>query len=133
MTVVLVRGCFDLLHVGHIRHLQEARGYGDFLAVSLTTDAAIKREKGDDRPVIDERERMEMLQALDCVSDVSLDGTWHEAMDKWKPLIFAKGSDAKDSVPTELVQYCAKHGITILHTKPNPQTTSWIIDRIRCR
>ena len=130
MSLVLADGIFDLLHVGHIRHLEEARSFGDRLVVGLTMDKVAEREKR--RPVISEHERMEMLLALSCVSNVMLVESGVEALQRLKPQIFCKGHDykLKGLLPAE-VNYCKVHGIDIRFTKPNPQTTTSIIERIK--
>ena len=65
--IVFTNGCFDLLHVGHIRYLQEARRMGDLLVVGINTDDSVRRLKGPSRPVQPERDRAEILAALECV------------------------------------------------------------------
>src|SRR5205085_10183969 len=62
-TVVWTNGCFDLLHVGHVRGLQEARGLGDVLVVGVNSDASVRRLKGPGRPIVPEAERAELLAA----------------------------------------------------------------------
>src|SRR5689334_23800672 len=73
-TVVWTNGCFDLLHVGHVRGLQEARGLGDVLVVGVNSDASVRRLKGPGRPVVPEAERAEVLAALACVDRVLVFG-----------------------------------------------------------
>lgn len=68
----LVMGCFDLLHEGHLRFLQEARSRCDHLVVGLATDDAVKRVKGKNRPIVDEVARKQMLTALRCIDEVRL-------------------------------------------------------------
>ena len=68
----LVMGCFDLLHEGHLRFLQEARSRCYYLVVGLATDGAVRRVKGDNRPIVDEAARKQMLTALRCVDEVRL-------------------------------------------------------------
>ena len=68
----LVMGCFDLLHEGHLRFLQEARSRCHYLVVGLATDGAVRRVKGDNRPIVDEVARKQMLTALRCVDEVRL-------------------------------------------------------------
>src|SRR6267142_1132057 len=68
--IVLANGCFDLLHVGHIRYLEEARRLGDVLFVGLNSDAAVARLKGRGRPLMPAEERAEMLGALRAVDHV---------------------------------------------------------------
>jgi len=128
---VLCNGVFDLLHIAHVRHLEEARQQGDALIVAVTEDSTVG--KGNGRPVIPLMERMEMLRALRCVSAVSHCRDSIDALKSWKPHVFCKGYDyvAKGLLPEE-VKFCAENGILIYHTKPNPQTTSGIIERIRC-
>lgn len=127
--VVLANGCFDILHVAHLRHLEEARRMGDLLVVGLTMDAHVGKEG---RPIIQQNERMELLRGLRCVSAVMLCRNSLEALKVWQPAVFVKGADyiEKGLLPEEIA-YCKENGIQIRHTKPNPQTTSKLIDRIR--
>src|SRR5579862_2976328 len=71
-TVVWTNGCFDLLHVGHIRSLQAARAFGDVLVVGVNSDESVRRLKGPRRPIVPALERIEVLAALECVSHVVL-------------------------------------------------------------
>ena len=66
--VVFTNGCFDILHKGHVTYLQKARMLGDMLVVGINSDASVRRLKGPDRPVNNERDRAFVLGALDCVS-----------------------------------------------------------------
>ncbi|MCM2281817.1 MAG: D-glycero-beta-D-manno-heptose 1-phosphate adenylyltransferase [Bdellovibrionaceae bacterium] len=97
--VVFTNGCFDILHVGHIRYLQEAKALGDLLVVGLNTDASVKKLKGSNRPVQDENSRAEIMAALGCVDAVTLFGeeTPKELIEKVKPDILVKGGDYKIS------------------------------------
>ncbi len=70
--LVFTNGCFDILHVGHVRYLQAARALGDALLVAINSDAAVRALKGDSRPVMNEGERAEMLAALSSVSYVTV-------------------------------------------------------------
>src|SRR5256712_10004020 len=70
--LVATNGCFDLLHVGHVRYLQAARALGDFLAVGLNGDRSVRELKGSGRPITTERDRAEVLAALQCVDLVSI-------------------------------------------------------------
>lgn len=65
--IVFTNGCFDILHVGHVRYLRKAKGLGDTLVVGLNTDRSVKRIKGQKRPIVPEKERAEVLSALECV------------------------------------------------------------------
>jgi D-beta-D-heptose 7-phosphate kinase/D-beta-D-heptose 1-phosphate adenosyltransferase len=70
--LVFTNGCFDILHVGHVRYLQAARALGDALLVAINSDAAVRELKGESRPVLNEAERAEMLAALGAVSYVTI-------------------------------------------------------------
>jgi rfaE bifunctional protein nucleotidyltransferase chain/domain len=71
-TVVATNGCFDLLHVGHLRYLTEARGFGDFLWVGLNGDASVRELKGPPRPLVSEADRAELLAAWRIVDAVTI-------------------------------------------------------------
>src|SRR6202049_1594809 len=69
-TIVFTNGCFDILHVGHVRYLAAAKRLGDILVVGLNSDASVRELKGVGRPVVSEQERAELLAALECVDAV---------------------------------------------------------------
>src|SRR5438034_2938021 len=69
---VFPNGCFDLLHLGHVRYLQEARALGDFLILGLNNDTGVQRLKGAGRPLVPEQERAEILAALTCIDYVTI-------------------------------------------------------------
>jgi FAD synthetase len=71
-TIVLIGGCFDILHIGHVRFLSEAKKMGDCLVVLLESDEKVKKLKGENRPVFIQKERAEMLSALESVDLVVL-------------------------------------------------------------
>lgn len=128
MRVVLCNGVFDLLHVAHIRHLQEAATLGGRLVVAITRDAHIGKPG---RPIVPEHERLELIRALRCVHEAQLCKDSIEALKYWKPQVFCKGNDyRKKGLLDEEISYCARHGIEIVHTRHNPQTTTGIIERI---
>ncbi len=101
--IVLCHGCFDLLHVGHIRHLQEARALGDKLVVSITSDQHVN--KGIGRPFFTVAERVEALKALECVDDVIISdsGTAIETIGTIKPAVYVKGIDY-EGPPSKFLQ-----------------------------
>lgn len=96
-TVVLAHGVFDVLHLGHKRHLEEARSLGHRLVVSITPDHLVN--KGHGRPVFTAEQRKEMLLALDCVDDVIVCGgpTARSSIEQIKPAVYVKGIDYLDS------------------------------------
>lgn len=96
-TVVLAHGCFDLLHMGHVRHLQEARGHGTMLIVTITPDRFVN--KGPNRPVFTETLRMEMLASLAFVDYVAINTgpTAEPAIEVIRPAVYVKGQDYIDA------------------------------------
>ncbi len=93
--VVFTNGCFDLLHVGHVRSLEQARSVGDRLVVGVNRDASVRRLKGPSRPIVAERQRAELLAALACVDWVVLFGeaTPLALIRSLRPDVLAKGGD----------------------------------------
>lgn len=93
--VVFTNGCFDLLHVGHVRSLEQARRLGDRLVVAVNGDASVRRLKGEGRPLVPARERMEVLAALACVDWVIpfRGATPLAAIRALRPDVLAKGGD----------------------------------------
>jgi rfaE bifunctional protein nucleotidyltransferase chain/domain len=113
--VVLANGVFDVLHYGHLVHLQQARAMGDRLIVSVTRDKHVN--KGFGRPVFGEQKRAAMLKALRCVSGVVFSDGAIDALEQVKPDIFVKGIEYKGNLrmkPTE--RYCREHGIKVQFT-----------------
>lgn len=93
--LVFTNGCFDLLHVGHVRYLQAARALGDALAVALNGDASVRALKGLGRPLNSERDRAEVLAALECVDFVTIfpDERVTALVREVRPHVYAKGGD----------------------------------------
>jgi D-beta-D-heptose 7-phosphate kinase/D-beta-D-heptose 1-phosphate adenosyltransferase len=95
LRVVFTNGCFDLLHVGHVRSLEEARSHGDRLIVAVNSDASVRRLKGATRPLVPARQRMEVLAALACVDWVVpfREPTPRALIEALRPDVLAKGGD----------------------------------------
>lgn len=93
--VVFTNGCFDLLHPGHVRYLQQARALGDALIVALNSDRSVRELKGDKRPILTEAERSEVMAALACVDFVTVfdESTPREIISALLPDILVKGGD----------------------------------------
>jgi D-glycero-beta-D-manno-heptose 1-phosphate adenylyltransferase len=93
--VVFTNGCFDLLHLGHVRYLEEARGLGDLLVVGMNSDASVRRLKGPGRPVVQEEQRAEVLAALTAVDFVVIFGEPDPArvIQAVRPDVLVKGGD----------------------------------------
>ena len=92
---VFTNGCFDLLHLGHVRYLQEARSLGDFLVLGLNSDESTRRLKGPGRPLVPEMERAEILAALTSLDYVTIfsEPTASVLVDLLRPALYVKGGD----------------------------------------
>lgn len=104
--IVLANGCFDLLHVGHARYLEDARSRGTHLVVALNSDASVRALKGPGRPRTPLRERAELIAALRCVDFVTSfeELTLEQTLRALRPDVHAKGTDyAPDTVPERAV------------------------------
>ena len=130
--VVFTNGVFDILHVGHLTYLEEARGLGDVLIVGVNSDRSVKTNKGDKRPINPEKNRAEMLLGLKFVDFTVIfdEKTPENLLDLLKPDIHVKGGDYKkeDLPETEIVE---KNGgeVKILSFVDNISTTE-IINKI---
>jgi rfaE bifunctional protein nucleotidyltransferase chain/domain len=135
-VVVFTNGCFDLLHVGHVRLLQEARSLGDVLIVGLNGDDSIRRLKGPGRPILSLPERSETLAALACVDYVtSFDEDTPERMiAALRPDIPCKGGDYAGRSHLAEQRAAASYGarIRILGLTPGRSSTS-IVDEVLAR
>jgi D-beta-D-heptose 7-phosphate kinase / D-beta-D-heptose 1-phosphate adenosyltransferase len=95
LKIVWTNGCFDLLHVGHVRYLREAKKLGDVLVVGINSDDSVRRIKGQNRPIQTEKERAEIISSLEFVDHILLfhESTVERYLQEFKPDIFAKGGD----------------------------------------
>ena len=95
--IVFTNGCFDILHVGHVRYLKKARSLGDWLVVGVNSDASVRKLKGPGRPMNSEKDRMEVLSALKSVDEVLLfsEPTPEKLIRKIRPDVLVKGGDWK--------------------------------------
>ena len=93
--IVFTNGCFDLLHIGHLRYLQSARRQGDRLVVGINSDRSVKKIKGPPRPLLPQAERAEVLAALSCVDYVTIfdEPDPLAVITSLKPDVLIKGSD----------------------------------------
>ena len=93
--LVLTNGCFDLLHAGHVRYLQAARALGDALVVAINGDDSVRALKGEGRPLNTERDRAEVVAALECVDYVVIfpEVRVTRLIEKVRPAIYVKGGD----------------------------------------
>jgi D-beta-D-heptose 7-phosphate kinase/D-beta-D-heptose 1-phosphate adenosyltransferase len=125
-TIVGTGGCFDLLHPGHLALLRQARRLGDALVVCINSDASVRRLKGDDRPVVGERERAALLNALDSVDAVLVfdDDTPTRVLSELRPDIWVKGGDyAGQRIPeADLVESWGGHVVVVPYLEGHSTT-----------
>ena len=132
-TIVFTNGVFDLLHPGHLRYLQQARGLGDLLIVGLNSDRSVRANKGEGRPITPEDERIEILEALACVDAVVVfdEDTPHAVIAALQPDVLVKGADwAEDAiVGRDIVE--ARGGKVVRMPVERGYSTTAIVERIR--
>ena len=123
--IVLANGCFDMLHYGHLIHLQAAKKMGDVLWVSVTDDAHVL--KGAGRPIYPQEHRLALIKALRCVDKAFCCSGLIEAIDFVKPDILVKGIDYREGLHDVHTNYCKKRGIEIRFTEtPKLSATEFI-------
>jgi D-glycero-beta-D-manno-heptose 1-phosphate adenylyltransferase len=131
--VVLANGCFDLLHAGHVRYLEDARSRGDLLVVALNGDASVRRLKGAGRPLVPLAERAEVVLALRAVDRVVAfdEPDLGATLRALRPDVHAKGGDyTPESVPERAVDL--ELGIEIaICGGPKERSTSGLVERLR--
>ena len=130
-TIVVTNGCFDILHVGHVRYLQKTKSYGDYLIVMLNSDKSVRSIKGEGRPINSENNRAEVLCALSCVDFVVLfdENSPRNLIDEIKPDVYTKGADytletlperdiiEKNGIKVEFIEFVEGQSTTLLVNK----------------
>ena len=132
-SVVFTNGCFDLLHVGHIRYLVGAADEGDILFVALNSDRSVRTLKGDGRPLFPAEERAEIISALECVDAVLIfdDSSVDRLLRQLRPNVHAKGTDyAPDTVP-ERETVKAYGGRIAIVGDPKDHSSADLLERLR--
>jgi rfaE bifunctional protein nucleotidyltransferase chain/domain len=132
LRIVLANGCFDVLHVGHVRYLAGARELGEVLVVGVNSDEQVARLKGPGRPVLPAEERAEIVAALESVTYVTVfeEPTVEELLLVLKPDVHAKGTDyTEDSVPERNVVRSYGGKVAIVGD-PKDHSTSAILARL---
>jgi len=132
-VVIFSCGTFDLLHVGHLRCLRDAKSRGDFLVVGVQSDRNVRRYKHPALPVIPEKERVEMLEAIDCIDYLTL---YHEEsaeklLLKLKPNIFAMGTDYKVSTIPERDTVLSFGGRVLIVGDPKKHSSTEVMHRVK--
>ncbi len=133
--IILTNGCFDLLHVGHIRYLRAAKQLGGKVVVALNADESVRKIKGENRPLMPESERAEILAALEDVDAIVLfsEPDVRTVIRELRPDVQAKGTDyTPDSVP-ERDEVMAYGGKVEIVGDPKDHSTTEILEQMRSR
>ncbi len=132
-VIVLTNGCFDILHIGHVRYLEQAKSLGDVLIVALNTDDTVRKLKGANRPINLEAERSEMIAALASVDYVTLfaDNTPERIIEIIRPQYHVKGGDYRvEDMPEAPLVRSLGGEVVIVPLVPD-RSTSGLIQRTR--
>ncbi len=131
--IVFTNGCFDILHLGHIRYLREAKRLGDILIIGLNSDHSVRSLKGSDRPLVKEKDRAEILSALEMVDYIVIfnELTPKNLIDKIIPHVLVKGGDWKkeEVVGRDTVE--AHGGEVVIIPEAKGYSTSTLINKIQ--
>ena len=132
-TVVFTNGCFDLLHVGHIRYLQAAKQEGDTLLTAVNSDKSVRKLKGPERPLMPEEERVELLSALECTDLILVfdDETVDRLLRELRPDVHAKGTDYTPETVPERKTVLGYGGRIAIVGDPKDHSTRNFISAIR--
>jgi len=131
--IVFTNGCFDILHYGHAKYLEDAKGKGDILIVAVNSDASVRKLKGDSRPIVSQIDRAKVIAALESVDFVTIfdEDTPFEVIKLLKPNVLVKGADWNkgDIVGADIV---LKQGGKVYAIKLAPgRSTTKIIEKIK--
>lgn len=131
-NVVLANGCFDILHVGHVRYLEGARKLGDTLVVAINSDRSVRALKGEGRPILNETERVALVSALRCVDHVVVfdETDVTRVLNVLRPSVHAKGTDYTEETVPERNQVLAYGGQVRITGDPKDHSTRDVIRKI---
>lgn len=131
--IVFANGCFDVLHVGHVRYLASARALGDLLIVGVNSDDQVAIQKGAGRPILPSTERAEIVASLDSVDYVTVFGepTVEQLLLALKPDIHAKGTDYTEETVPERDVVRSYGGRVAIVGDPKDHSTSSLLSRLR--
>lgn len=131
--IVFTNGCFDILHLGHIRYLREAKKLGDILIVGLNSDNSVSSLKGPDRPLVKEKDRAEILSTLEMVDYIVIfnELTPKNLIDKIIPDVLVKGGDWREEEVVGRDTVEAQGGEVVIIPEVKGYSTSAFIKRIK--
>lgn len=131
-TIVFANGCFDLLHVGHVRYLEGARRQGDVLVVGVNSDRSVRQLKGNGRPVLPEEARAELLAAMEAVDYVVIfdNQTAENILRDLKPDVHCKGTDYTEATVPEREVVKSWGGRVVIVGDPKDHSTRELLEQI---
>ncbi|MCC3144941.1 D-glycero-beta-D-manno-heptose 1-phosphate adenylyltransferase [Halanaerobium sp. Z-7514] len=131
--IVFTNGCFDILHVGHVRYLKKAAALGDKLVLAVNSDSSVKKIKAKNRPFVPEAERMEILAALEMIDYLILfsESDCKKLLEELKPQVYVKGGDYRIEDLPEAETVYAYGGKIVLITEVKGRSTTNLIKKIR--
>jgi len=131
--IVFTNGCFDILHVGHIRYLKKAASLGDKLVLAVNSDSSVRELKGNNRPFVPQEERLEMLAALEMIDYLVLfsEIDCRSVLEELKPQIYVKGGDYRIEDLPEAETVYSYGGKIVLITEVKGRSTTNLIKKIR--
>lgn len=133
--LVFTNGCFDILHVGHVRYLQEAKSLGDILVVAVNSDASVKKLKGPERPLQTEKDRAEILTALGAVDFTVIfdEETPIKVIQELEPEVLVKGGDwaINEIVGSDFV--LSRGGVVKSLSFVNGRSTTNVVEKMKSR
>ena len=133
--LVLTNGCFDLLHIGHVRYLEQAAELGDFLIVAVNGDESVRLLKGDGRPLNSAEDRAEVLAALECIDFVTIFPELRatRVIEAVKPAVYVKGGDYSPETLNSEEMAALKNAGAEIRTLPlvPEKSTSRLIEKMR--
>lgn len=132
IRIVFTNGCFDILHMGHVSYLKDARASGDFLILGLNSDSSVRSIKGDKRPIVSQEQRAKVVASLECVDCVTIfdDPDPLKVIQIIRPDVLVKGADweEKDIIGADIVK--SYGGSVVRIALSRDISTSIIIERI---
>ena len=131
--IAFTNGCFDILHVGHVRYLREAKKTADVLVLALNSDSSVRSIKGEKRPLMNEKERAEILAALECIDFVTIfqELTPLELINYLKPDILIKGGDWPEEKVVGREEVKKWGGRVVIIPEVEGKSTTNIVEKIK--